>query len=360
MIGPVWLTDTAVAGTLIWEPIVTSWLGTLWLADVPVSSGSVTWSTRREIPGSLDLLVPRLDRGRDWMPGTDPSHPLHHFGQYLDVSIVVSSPVSHATWTRRLGRFLIESTSPAPGAVRVTARSMMRRVAEARFETPQPTFPGGTFKSEVRRLVPAMLGVRVDSALTDRGISAFTWGESRVDALAEVARAWPARLRESEFGEVWFRPPLPSTPSPVVVLRDGEGGTAVAAPRESSREGVYNRVVVRGTDTDEVGRPTVQEVAEQETGPLRVEGPYGLVNRFYSSPLITSRAQALSAAQTMLEESLLPTVTRPVELAPDPRLELDDAVTLDTADGTDDGYVAGMTIPLTTEGNMRVDVEVRT
>ena len=46
------LTPEEAAGALTWEAFVSSWRGGIWLADVPVAAGSsVTWSTRREVPG---------------------------------------------------------------------------------------------------------------------------------------------------------------------------------------------------------------------------------------------------------------------------------------------------------------------
>ena len=359
MQGPDWLDAAATAGSLQWQASVSSWLGPDWLGDVPISRGTVTWSTRSEVPGVLNLTVPRYAGGTDWGPGRDARHPLARFGQELAVTVTVTSPVSGRAWTRRLGRFLIEKAETGGGVVAVRARSLMARLEEDRLITPTPTRPGGTLASEARRLVPSRVGIVIDPALTDRPAPAMTWGESRIESLQEIAKAWPARLRETSDGQVALLPPLADDPTPILTLTDGESGTVVEAPRTSTREGAYNRLVVRGTDRDEAGRPTIQAVADHTDGPMGITSHYGVVTMFHASPLITTVVSAQRTAQTMLADSVRPSTTLPVTLAPDLRLDMDDPVRVVTADGSDVGLISGITTPLTVgDRDMRIDVEV--
>ncbi len=408
------LTADEVAGTLAWEPLVSSWLGGEWLADVPVMAGSVTWSTRREVPGSLDLTVPRIADWRDWLP-VSAADPLAHYGQTLHASIRVTLPVSRRIVVVRVGTFRVTSWQDEGGTVRVVGQSMMQVVENARLKSPTSPRTSGTLASELRRLVPATLGVVVDSGLTDRTCPRMTWGESRMDAIREIATAWPARLRETVYGDVTVLPPLDATPDPVLFLHDGEtvttvtvpvvsldggtsaepsgstdggdaaedvawvdvdggtsapltatalttrfdGGTVVSAYTSGSEDGLFNVVVARGTETDDAGAPLVQHVASQESGPLRVSGPFGEKPRFFASPLLTSTAAAASAARTMLADAIRQERTIPVVCATDPRIELDDAVEVRTHDGQRHwGYVSGYTLPLTYSEDMRLDVEV--
>lgn len=348
-----------LAGTVTWEPLVSSWLGGEWLADVPVVSGGVTWSTGREVPGSLNLTVPRQADGRSWWPGDDPGHPLARFGQQLQVAVRVGAPVSGQAWTIPLGVFRIMSWDDQGDSIAVTGTSMFQAIEDDRFRSPVATRPTGTLRSELRRILPADLGLSVDPALTDRKVPAMSWGESRMDALREIVAAWPARLRETRTGDAAVLPPLPAVPTPVGTLTDGEGGTVVSAYRSDTRDGAYNRVVARGQEETASGMPAFQYVADQVAGPMRTGGPYGIVTRFFSSPLITSKAAAEASARTMLANSLRPTRTVPVVLAPDPRWELDDGVEVVTADERMWGFVSGLQIPLTVgDGDMRMDVEV--
>ena len=352
------LTDEEVASTLLWEPLVSSWLGGDWLADVPVVAGSVTWSTRREVPGSLELTVPRIADGRDWLP-VSAADPLAHYGQTLHASVRVTLPVSRRIVVVRVGTFRVTSWQDEGGTVRVVGQSMMQLVENAQLKSPTSPRTSGTLASELRRLVPATLGVVVDSGLTDRTCPRMTWGESRMDAIREIATAWPARLRETVYGDVTVLPPLAASPSPVAWLHDGEAGTVVSAYTSGSEDGLYNVVVARGTETDDAGAPLVQHVASQESGPLRVSGPFGEKPKFFSSPLLTSTAAAASAARTMLADAIRQERTIPVVCATDPRIELDDAVEVRTHDGQRHwGYVSGYTLPLTYSEDMRLDIEV--
>lgn len=353
------LTAAEVAGTLIVEPLVSSWLGGVWLADVPVVSGSVTWSIRREVPGSLDLTVPRVTPGADWLP-THPAHPLAHYGQVLHMSQRITLPVSRRTLVRRLGTFRITGWDDEGGTVRVSGVSMFRLIENARLTSASQSRADGTLASELRRLVPAEMGVIVGAGLTDRACPRMTWGESRIDAVRDIAHAWPARLRETVYGEVTVLPPLDETPTPVVTLTDGVGGTVVSAYSSGSEDGLYNGVIVRGQETDEEGRPLFQAEAWQGSGPLRDGGPFGRKPRFFSSPLINSQITAMTTARSILANAVRQALTLPVTCASDPRLEVDDAVEVITDEGRQRywGYISGLTVPLTHEGDMRVDVEV--
>ena len=186
------------------------------------------------------------------------------------------------------------------------------------------------------------------------------WGEDRIGALYEIADAWPARLREDEWGQVVLLPPLSGVPVPVLSLSDGVGGTVVSAPDADSRAGGWNRVVARSS-RDGVD---VQGLAEVSSGVRSVYGPYGAVTRFFSSPLLSSRLQCEAAAASLLAESSRRSRVLEVSMAPDPRLDLDDAVEVFTDRGTAWesrywGYVVGYDMPLTVvDGAGRVNVGV--
>lgn len=352
------LTDEEVAGALTWRPHVSSWLAGGWLGTVPVADGSVTWSTRREVPGSLELTVPRRDDGFDWCPKRDAAHPLAANGQVLRVAIQATTLVSKRVATIPVGSFRITSWQDNGDTVSVTAVSMFRLIENARLRRATSPRSGGTLVSELRRLVPSSMGLTVDAGLTDRACPAMTWGESRMDAIQEIARAWPARLRETMTGGVSVLPPLAAVPTPVNYLHDGVGGTVVSAYPSGSEDGLFNVIVARGTESDDAGAPMIQHDEAQTTGPLSVSR-FGEKVMFFSSPLITSGGQAIATAQTMLADKVRQSLTLPVIAAADPRIELDDAAEVLDADGERYwGYVSGYTLPLRANGDMRIDVEV--
>lgn len=351
--------DEVLSGAAGYWPVVSSWLGGRLLADhIPVLSGRVTATVTQEVPERLTLRVPRWD-GRDWLPGTDPAHPLARFGQELSVSVVVWSAVRGVEYETRVGRYLVTDWDydDTRGVVALTAVGLLQRVADDRLVTPLAPRTGGTFVSEARRLLPPGMSAGFDPALVDRACpTSMEWAEDRLAALYEIADAWPARLRIDQWGQVRFLPPLTDVPDPVVRLTDGERGTVVAVDRSDTRAQGYNRVVARSSAP---GLEAVQAIADTTAGPLAVTSDYGVVARFFSSPLITTVGQAAASAETIRRSSLLPTCTIPVTCAPDPRLDLDDPTAV-TRDGvTDWGWVTGYDLPLTVaDGPMRLDVGV--
>lgn len=353
-----------------WEARVDSWLGGDWLGRVPVKAGSVTWTTSQQVQGTLSLTVPRIgaatqdEDSRDWTP-LAPDSPLATMGQILHVQVTVSSLVSTDRWDVPLGRFLITQWEVGATDIRVTGKSLLQRLEDDRLTSPTVPYSRGTLASELRRLVGGHMGVIISDALVDRACPSMSWGESRIDAVYEIADAWPARLREGPDGVLYALPPQPTiTEPPGTILTDGENGTVIGVTRQGSRNGVYNRIVARGQEQDDAGQPRFQATVDQIDGPLRTSGPYGISVKFFSSPLITSTAAAFHSASTMLATSVRQKTTIPVSHVPNPSLTLDTPVELTTAniEGaatiTQWGIIASTEIPLIYSGTSRSDVEV--
>ena len=192
----------------------------------------------------------------------------------------------------------------------------------------------------------------------------MSWGESRVDAVYEIASAWPASLREGADGILYVGPPTEMpTQRPALRLSDGEDGTVVGATSKLTRDKIYNRVVARGQSSHDEGAPSFQAVADQATGPMRVGGPYGTVTRFFSSPLVTSQDAARKSAESMLASSMRAKRRIPVEHAPNPLVRPGDPVEVTVrgvaaAQGrTTWGVVSAVEIPLTWRGTQKTEVE---
>lgn len=362
----------ALSSAFSWEARVDSWLGQTWLGRVPVKAGSVTWTTSQQVQGTLSLTVPRIgavsqDEGaRDWTPRA-PDSPLATMGQVLHVQVTVASLVSTDRWDIPLGRFLITQWEVGATDIRITGKSLFQHLEDDRLTSPTVPYSGGTLASELRRLVGGHMGVIVSDALTNRPCPSMSWGESRIDAIYEIADAWPARLREGPDGVLYVLPPVPAiTERPEKSLTDGDAGTVIGVTRQGSRAGIFNRIVARGQEQDDAGQPRFQAIIDQTTGPLRTSGPYGIVTKFFSSPLITSKQAALNSATTMLATSVRQKTTVPVTHTPNPTLTLDTPVELITAniDGaatiTQWGIVTSTEIPLVYSGTSRSDVEVVT
>ncbi|MDQ1111158.1 hypothetical protein QE418_000606 [Microbacterium testaceum] len=356
--------DEVLAGAPLYSARITSWLGGRMLAaTVPIIAGRVTGKATQEVIEELSLTVPRFAAGapggdvKDWRPGKDAQHSLARYGQTLDVTTIIESVVTGEIWETRIGRYQIKDwDDDDAGTVTVKAESLLARPRDDKLLS--LTSPTGTLKSEARRLAPAGMGVSFDPKLIDRPCSpAMSWSRSRIENLQEIADAWPALLRVDAWGQIAFRAPLPDVPKPVVTLRDGKGGTLIAAPRSDSRGGVPNVVVAT---TGSSATADVQGVAAITSGPMSINGDYGVVVKEWSSSLLENASQAQAAARTMLDNAARPAQAVPVRIAPDPRLEIDDPVAV-TREGDTPlwGWVTAWDLPLTADGgDMRIDVGV--
>lgn len=355
-----------LAGAAGWRPSAASWLdGRLLADDVPILSGRLSASADLAVPERVVFTVPEVDiDGFSWVPdGAD--HPLAKYGQRIDLSVVVTSSLTGAETITRLGWFRVHDWAhdDASGAVRVTCLGILSQPAEDRFAVPESPRSGGTLGSEFRRLMSPGIPVSIDASLTDRACPAsFQWPQDRLAALHEIAEAWPARVRADQWGEVAVLPALAEVPSPVLWFTDGQGGTLVSAPRSDTRAAGYNVFVGTSSATDSTAVDPLRAVAQIAAGPMRAvdDGTgYGRVVTYWSSPLATTQAMLQASVDTMRDNAARRSQVRTVSHVPDPRVELDDAVSV-TRDGrTEWGYVVAYELPLTIgDGLARTDVGV--
>ncbi|MEV6737870.1 DUF5047 domain-containing protein [Streptomyces sp. NPDC051104] len=276
-----------------------SWLdGNLLAADIPVADGNEDRDRSLNIPERITLTVPRRDRGYNWDPGADPSHPLAAYGQQLHISYGVDIGGGDFEWIDR-GWFLITESNTDGDTVTVTAQGLLTLIDEAKFAAPFQ--PSGTFVSTVRSLVEPALTVTFDGLLTDRSVPVgMQWDNDRLGGLTEVLSAWAADAYVTADGTL-FVEPLTDDGTPVLSLTDGTGGTVMRWQGATSRDGAFNVVVAQGEDG--VGNQ-LQGVAYDDDGlsPYRYGGPFNPlpVPYTFSSPLLTTVAQCRTAATAKL------------------------------------------------------------
>lgn len=353
--------DTLIRGDAGWTSTASSWLaGDLLAPTVPLSSGELVVDLGQQVPERLTIAVGN-DIEQTWHPGHDPRHPLATYGQALHATITMRDLLNGREYPTRLGRFGIQAWDydDDSGRVDVEAVGLLQRVADDTFLVPESPRPGSTLASEFRRLTPGGIPVYIDPALDDRECpTAFQWDNDRLKALYDIADAWPARLRTSPEGQIMLLPPLPAQPVPEVTFTDGVDGTLVSAPHADARDGVYNSVVCRVTSTDP-DAPLLQYEAAVLDGPLAATGPYGVVRRYFTSPLVTTWEAAVSAAHKILADSVRRASVITCEVVPDPRIDLDVPAAVIREGRQFVGWVVGYSLPLTAEGaRMTVKVAV--
>jgi len=327
---------------------VESWLGEELLAeDVPVATASEEGDRSLAVPERVTLTVPRYDRGMSWSP-VAADHPLAANGQRLRVQLGIGVR-GRVEWIQR-GWFVVESAEPSGDTVDVEAVGLLALIEEARLVSPLQ--PSGTLVSTLRDLIEPALTVDIDASVTDRAVpSAINLDEDRLGAMNELLDAWPAEAYVTEEGYLQVTAPATAAAAPVLELTNGAGGTVITADGTSAREGGFNAVVARGTASD---GGQVQGVAFDASGPKRYGGPYNPlpVPYFFSSPLLTTVAQAQAAAATVLARVKRQTaLTFRADIVPHPGLQLGDVVTLTNDDYTDlRCTVEGLSLPWTASG----------
>jgi hypothetical protein len=323
------------SGTFTYDVKVSSWLGDELLADdIPIDDAAEESDRSLNVPERVRFTVPKRDRGTSWVPAAEDS-PLAANGQTLKVSLGVGKGrgIDGVEWFQR-GEFLILSAEEGDETVEVTAAGLLYLAAEAGFVAPFQ--PSGTIGGTLRALVEPAVQVNLDSAPTDRSVpAAITW-DDRIGAVYELLDAWPAVPRMNEQGYLEVLPDV----TPTVAVRsftNAAGGTVVSSVGTSTREGGFNVVVATGNAVDGT---EVRGQAYVTEGPWAYPGgaanplpvPFG-----YASPLLTTQAQCVAAARTVLNRKLRQAILRrfTVTAVLDPTIQLGDAVSITDDEVTD-------------------------
>lgn len=158
-------------------------------------------------------------------------------------------------------------------------------------------------------------------------------------------------------GKVWWwdhrgvlviRTPPPAS-NPVWEVNEGEGGVLVSLSRRLTREGVYNGVIATGEGADTAAPVRALVVDSDMTSPTQWGGPFGKVPKPFSSPLITTAAQAWTAASAMLSQLLGLPYAVDLTAVPNPALEPYDPIRVTYPGRAETHVIDRMTIPLTVE-----------
>lgn len=192
-----------------------------------------------------------------------------------------------------------------------------------RLLAPESPPGGATVLSEIARLCGLTVPVVVAPGVTDQSVNrTLVYERDRLDAIQALCKSIACDYRMNGEGQLEVYPI--TRQAPVAVLKGGAEGLLVDVDRSQQLEGLYNIFVVDGTGDNE--RP-VRQIAQIETGPLRVDGPHGRYATFYESNMISTDQQALTYARTMRDTFLAGlTVSLRVTCLPLPHLQQGDWV----------------------------------
>ncbi|WIB25808.1 hypothetical protein [Curtobacterium sp. MCSS17_015] len=262
------------------------------------------------------------------------------FGSELSVAVIISA----GTFTERIqmGWYRIDDVPNADdqfvehaghrivvgSRVELTLQDRFRRVQKDRFDVPGSPPSRTSVLNEAQRISGLQIVREVPDATIPRG---FAYEEERLDPLydlLEFADAVPYMRPDGSMGQ---RPI--DWGAPVDVVTDGNDGSLVSLKRAMSSSTVYNRIAVRSSATD--GGAQILASAEITSGPLRARNsdgspsPYGRVTYYYSSDLITNRAQAKQyATQNLPRVSSLRVTERPMTELFNPLRQVGDVLTI--------------------------------
>lgn len=167
------------------------------------------------------------------------------------------------------------------------------------FRFPETSAAGVSAFDEIRRFT----GMPVEETVPDVVLSsAKTWEAKqggRLEAVMELGRVLGGQAVVNSRGAWVIVPDVIG--APVASLRLGALGTVLDVADEIDTDTVYNEVV--GSFEDVNGNP-FYSVARVSTGPLSVDGPYGVNTRYYASDLVKTQAQGDSAVQAVLAQSI--------------------------------------------------------
>lgn len=333
---------------------------------IPIFSGDVELDADASIRSTLDLSTD----GTGMFPDQS-SDLLTPYGNEVFVRTGILFGLGAVEWVS-LGYFRIQSVEQeqAPnGPIQISAKDRMSGIVEGRLVNPVQFASTDTYGDIVDDLITEIYPWATiewdDSTDTDAVGRSLIADEDRYqfldDLVTSVGKIWYWDYR----GILVIKDPPDETDS-VWRVNSGENGVLVSLNRELSRDGVYNGVVAYGDamDTEVPARAVV--VDNNPSSPTYWNGDFGKVPRYYSSPFITTDAQALSAATSLLKQNLGLPYSVDFNVIPNPALEPYDPVTINfmrrgNNRNFDEIHVLDkITIPLTNNQPMKAETREQT
>lgn len=328
------------------------------VATFPAVGGNVALDANAAIRGSADVTF--VDDGTLGIVPTDATDPLAPYGQEIRVSRGVRYPDGSEELVA-LGVFGIQDVDVSDTnegvEIQVTGRDRAQKVIDARFEEPYQVAAGIDHNTALQAVidagVPGLTYDLADVAATTGQLLAAEQ-DDRWAFAQEMAKTRGYLLYFDGAGQVVTEIIAAPTGTSQADIIEGEGGVLLTAGRRWTRDGTFNRVIATGENTG-VGTP-VRGVATDDNplSPTYYFGPFGKVPRFYTSSFITTAAQALDAAQGILNKELGTSQTVTFGAVVNPALEPNDIVKITRQRaGIDENHVIdSLTVPLSATESM--------
>jgi hypothetical protein len=257
------------------------------------------------------------------------------------------------------------------GDLTLTAPDRWQQIVNAEFLTPRAADAGVSVRVQIATLINEVFpgaGV-VDTATSMVTTPAQTWDRDRAKAILDLAKSASLDVGFDRTGTPYIRD-LPTLADRAVWTVDASAnGVLMTADRERNRQSTYNMVKVSSPanpaggdlfapvfvwDNNPASPTYAGSGSGSDTAPpaLSTAGPFGQRCYFYSSPLVTTSAQAASAGASWLAKLSGLAAQLTLTAAPNPALDDGDTILVvlppDDPSMTADGGVGVGTEPFGT------------
>lgn len=273
--------------------------------EIPIIGGNVKYSATADIRSTLELTTAAA-----WPRKS--SDLLAPYGN----EIFVERGIAYGNGQREfvgLGWYRIDTMEQdeAPdGEIVISGSDRMAGIRDARFEAPQQFAGTLTFGEVVNSLI---WGVYFFAGIIEWDDTAVRDTATGRTIIAEDDRLGTLKDLVTSLGKVGYwdhrgifviKTPPSTLGEPAWTIDAGTKGVMVRMGRSLTRERVYNAVVATGEAGDTTAPARAVAYNLDPTSPTYYLGSFGPVPRFYSSPFITTNAQAATAAAAILRQEL--------------------------------------------------------
>lgn len=343
---------------------VTAYTAVQGVLEVPVTGGSCTFDSGSNVRRQATVNFPNDPA----LWPDDPYSILSPWGTELGVEYGIVLPGGLVEWVPLIRGPITETPWEIGGTGDISCPVSDRCafLSDDRFDVTTTT--GGTLtvvdqiKAYIWETLPDVL--IVDLTGSTKTVPKIDVQQDRLDAVVKLAEAISAEVYCDRLGNFVIAPQA-TVDDPWTFELEG-AGLIVGAKKTATRDSIYNRVRVSGqtntTSTDGTTNqvPPVYSVAvdDDPQSPTRYGGPFGRKTRFYVSSLITTQAQADSAAASLLQKVLGKGMKVSLTAITDPTLDAGDVGTVTVRGQLEVHVLDSVTIPFDVSSTQAVETRV--
>lgn len=328
--------------------------------EVPIVSGNIASDPSADVRSTADVTV----------AGAWPDDPDGLFAPYgneifLERGIVLGNGDIEYCSLGYFRIYTVEQSDTPAGTLRISGRDRMSGIIDARLTRPVQFAVGTSFGDAVaflvREVYPRANIVYDFNQFTVAFDAPYIAEEDRYGFLLDMVTSQGKVMYWDYEGNLRIEDP-PNPEQPVWTVNHGEDGILMSMGRSLDRDGVYNAVVASGETPGD--HEPVQAIARDmnPASPTYWLGRFGKVPRFYTSPFITTEAQAESAARSILAREIGLPYAIDFTTVVNPALEPLDPVEITYSDRAlpEVHVVTNVTIPLAADQSMSTNTREQT